>query len=207
MDRKFADLSNNNPGGVEWGLYHQAGHRLIGLKATEGTGFVDDTHAIRSENAHKNGIWVLHYHFGHANMDADLQARAFWNQVKGHFASKDFAALDIEVNDGLSDVQVATWSNNFIAGFQKLSGHSMIVYSDQSFLSGLLSAGLRWPGGRAWVAAYGPSEPSIRGVTTWAWQYTDGGQGPEPHHYAGVGDCDGSILNLGTYLRLRLGKP
>ena len=207
MDRNFADLSNNNAQAIQWKEYAKAGHVLVGLKATEGQGFVDQTHGPRSEAAHSEGVWVLHYHFGHPNLSASAQASHFWGQIRGHFAKKDFACLDIEVTDGQSWAQIANWSEAFISELAKLSGHSSLVYSSADFLSHIVASGLRWPGQRGWIAAYGPNKPSVPSVKGWAWQYTDGNIGPLPHHYMGIGNCDGSLLNWGTYLRLRLTKP
>ncbi len=207
MDRYFADISNNNSQTVNWNQYRKAGHVLVGLKATEGNTFVDKTHPTRSENAHSAGVHVMHYHFAHPGKDANQQAQFFWAQIKGHFAKRDFAALDIEVSDGLSDVQVARWVEQFDAAFRHISGHTLIGYSGESFLQGLKRAGMKLAGERWWTAAYGPNEPHVAGTTTWAWQRTDGTIGPPPHTCAGIGNCDISSLNWATYLRLRLLKP
>jgi lysozyme len=208
-NRYFADVSNNNGETIGWTQYSKLGqHVLVALKATEGTGFVDRTHASRSEHAHEAGVWVAHYHFGHPGESASEQASAFWNQVRDHFASKDFAVLDIEISSGLTNAEVVSWCRQFIAAFKATSaGHSVVVYSDESFLEGLVGAGLTWPGRRGWVAAYGPDEPSIDGVSTWAWQFTNGTEGPEPHACAGVGTCDVSTLNEATFKRLSESKP
>lgn len=207
-NRYFADLSNNNTQQVNWGRYRAAGHVLVGLKATEGTGFIDRTHATRCENAHKAGVWVIHYHFAHPGQSAEAQARAFWAQLHGHFAVRDLAALDIEVTDGLSSVKIAHFVRAFDAAFRRISGHSLVGYSGESFLSSIHSAGARLAGGdRWWIAAYGPVKAHVPGVGTWAWQYTDGQQGPAPHICAGIGRCDISTLNRATYLRLLLRRP
>jgi lysozyme len=203
MNRYWADVSNNNPQQIQWKTYAQQGqHVLVGLKASEGETFVDKTHATRSENAHGAGVWVLHYHFGHPESSPTEQAQFFWSQIHGHFAARDFACLDIET--GSPNAATANWCKTFISHFYAVSGHSSIVYASESYLRSLRANGLRWPGERAWIAAYGPRKPSIAGVSTWAWQFTDGQIGPNPHSCAGIGNCDISELNWGTYLRLRL---
>ncbi len=174
-------------------------HVLVGLKASEGSGFIDKTHASRSEGAHKAGAWVLHYHFGHPGSSASVQAKFFWNQIHGHFAAKDFACIDIEVTDGQTSREISNWVEVFTVAFKAASGHSLIGYSGESFLGDIGRSGIsRW-----WIAAYGPREPS----GAWAWQFTDGKEGPQPHACAGIGNCDISKLNWATYLRLRLRRP
>jgi lysozyme len=200
MNRYWADVSNNNTQTINWTEYAKVGqHVLVGLKATEGTTFLDRTHAPRSEGAHKAGSWVVHYHFAHPNESAVAQARFFWAQIRGHFAAKDFACIDIEVADGQSNHEIAAFVGAFKAEFEKSSGHSLIGYSGESFHNGIGSCGIK----RWWLAAYGPNEP--RGA--WAWQFTDGQIGPQPHSCAGIGNCDISRLNWATYLRLRVKRP
>lgn len=209
-NRNFADISNNNQQPLDFKAYVQSGHVLLGHKTTEGLGFVDQFHVERTERAHKRGSWVLHYHFGHVGESPQEQAKFFWANCHGHFAPKDFLCIDTErgqANNGYPVGSVARWTNEFAQHLKGISGHSVIMYSNEALLAELVRAGLRIPGNRGWIAAYGPRKPSIGGISTWAWQYTDGVIGPQPHHYAGIGNCDGSLLNRGTFLRLALSKP
>lgn len=210
-NRYFADISNNNQQHLNEDAYVKAGsHLLIGHKSSEGTGFVDQFHADRSQRFHKAGAWMAHYHFGHCGESPRQQAEFFWSLCHNHFAPKDFLIIDTErgaANDGIPIGSVARWTNEFMGALKGFSGHSCIPYSNEALFAEMMRAGLRIPGHRGWIAAYGPRKPSIGGVSTWAWQYTNGVIGPSPHHYAGIGNCDGSILNRGTYLRLALSKP
>jgi lysozyme len=204
MNRYFADISNNNTQTVNWTEYKKVGqHVLVGLKATEGESFIDKTHASRSEGAHSAGVHVLHYHFGHPNKSAKEQAQFFWGQIKGHFAKRDFACIDIEVSDGMPNAAIASWVRGFAGEFKRVSTHSLIAYSSESFAHSIGNCGItRW-----WVAAYGGPGVPPAGASQWAHQFTDGSIGPQPHSCAGIGNCDVSQLNWGTYGRLRLTKP
>lgn len=204
MNRTFADISNNNPQTIGWHAYRSEGHVLVGLKASEGTNFVDKYHATRSQEAHKAGVWVIHYHFAHPNRSAGAQAQFFWNQIRTHFAARDFACVDIEVSDGFTYPAINQWVRAFTAEFRRVSGHTLIGYSGESFLGSLGSCGInRW-----WVAKYGSGFPvAPANASVWAFQFTDGSAGPEPHSAAGIGHCDMSRLNWGTYLRLRASRP
>lgn len=209
-DLKFADLSNNQAQPIDWAQYKAAGHVLIGLKATEGTGFKDATHNPRARYAHQRGIHVAHYHFAHAGESAGVQADVFWTKVKPVHGRHDYCVLDIEDGgrDGKTMQEVVDWCRQFELAFFKVSGYRRpIVYSNEAFLRQLRNLGYRPGSGKAWIAAYGPHKPSLPGIQTWSWQYTDGTQGPLPHSCAGIGKCDISTLNLKSYLWLRVRKP
>ncbi len=208
MNRYFADISNNNPQAINWSAYHGDGqHVLVGLKATEGTTFIDHTHTDRCQGAHKAGVHVLHYHFGHPGSSASGQAQVFWNKIRGHFATRDLACIDLEVTDGLDMSRVASWLKQFDIHFKDISGHSLIGYAGESFLGDLAAHGGNIAGRRWWVAAYGGRGRAPRGYTRWAHQFTDGSIGPQPHACVGIGRCDVSQLNWATYIRLRATKP
>lgn len=207
MNGLFADISNNNQQEMNFEAYKKHGkHILLGHKTTEGLTFVDQFHAERADRAHhKAHLWMMHYHFAHCKESPTEQAAFFWAHTAGHFAKLDFCAIDTErgmANDGIPAATVAHWTNEFAAHLKKISGHSIIMYSNESLLAELMRAGLRIPGDRAWIAAFGSSRPSVGGIRTWAWQYTDGIIGPKPHNFTGLGNCDGSRLNNGTFLRL-----
>lgn len=210
MNRYFADVSNNNAQDVGWTSYRKDGqHVLVGLKASEGMGFIDKTHASRSEGAHKAGSWVLHYHFGHVGVSAREQVEVFWDQIKDHFARLDFACIDIEGGgmDRRGPIETARWVKEFDHFFRQYTGHTLIGYCNEALLKELVTRGASVAGDRWWIAAYGPNKPVVGGVHTWAWQFTDGVLGLQPRQVAGIGKCDVSILNRGTYTRLRLARP
>lgn len=205
----FADISNNNQQHMDFGHYGKH-HVLLGHKVTEGLGFVDQFHHDRSVRIHGFGhCYMLHYHFGHCRENPQAQADFMWANTHGHFAKRDFLVIDTErgaANDGVAVSVLARWTNQFADRLKKISGHSVIIYSGESLLREIVSSGLRIPGDRAWIAAYGPRKPFIGGIKTWAWQYTNGVIGPEPHSFEGIGNCDGSRLNTGTFMRLFLGR-
>lgn len=209
-NRYFADLSNNNQQTMHFGDYVGAGHVLLGHKASEGTAFVDGNYVDRTQRAHTQGSWVLHYHFGHVGESPEQQAKHFWEIIGDHFASRDLPCIDTErgtANESFSARQDAQWTNAFDVAFRKVSGHTIIKYSNESLLRELVNEGLNHKDKRCWIAAYGRRRPFIPGVQTWAWQYTDGVDGPEPHAFAGIGVSDGSRMNVGTFMRLAAKRP
>lgn len=210
MNRYFADISNNNTGHMNFEAYKKDGqHVLLGHKATEGTNFVDKFHRERCLRAHVAGCWVLHYHFARMGSSAASQARFFWSQIKPFMEAKDFACLDFEQASLMGNTvrAGAQWIVEFDHEFKRVSGHSLIGYCGESLLKDLIRAGASVAGDRWWIAAYGNNKPSIGGIKTWAWQFTDGDIGPQPHSFRGIGQSDGSILNRATYLRLLMSRP
>lgn len=202
MNHYFADLSNNNAGPFDFRIYRQrGGHRLLGLKATEGLHFTDPTHTARAVAAHAQKLAVAHYHFAHPADPAAAQAEAFWAQVEPVHGRKDYCVIDIEIDQGLTPRQIVAWVRDFRAAFRKVSGHDLVGYSGEAFLEWLgADAGIsRW-----WVAAYGPRKPKVSFLRSiWAWQFTDGKDGPKPHETAGIGPSDVSTLNTASALWLR----
>ncbi len=89
------DLSHHNPS-VDFGTLKGGGVEFVGLKATEGIGFVDPTFADRRARAALVGFHrVLLYHFVRPQADAKLQALHF-ARVVGRLAPHERLVLDVE---------------------------------------------------------------------------------------------------------------
>lgn len=196
--RRFADLYEGDSG-FDAHNYAAGGAPFIVLKATQGIGHVDSLHAVRCENAHKNGLAVGHYHFYEENGRPELQAQHFWGTVKGHFLTTwpkgrghddmrnshtDFLILDVESIGGIPNAGELA---NFCRELHRLSGgRALIGYSNKAFL---LEHDLHVPGDKWWVADYPNFPGKIGGRTLWAHQFTESGL------IAGVGrPCDCSVL-------------
>lgn len=195
--RLFADLSDNNAA-FNAHAYASAGHQLVALKASEGVGFTDPKHGPRADQAHHAGLLVAHYHFCRPDTHPDHagEAETFWAAVKPFEWPGDFLVLDLEVTPRGGMAQAAGYLAGFDAALHRISGHRAVGYTYVSYLDEagprLQVASRRW-----WIAAYG-SKPGRLGAGRhrWAWQYTDGRDGPTPHRFAGIGQCDGSRLFL-----------
>ncbi len=96
-------------------------------------------------------------------------------------------------------------------------GPSMSLEEARAFVTHVFSTVGRWPGLYAghylkellgshddrvlakywfWLSQYGPT-PVVPAnwPTLTLWQYSDGGQGPEPHAVDGIGRCDRDMFN------------
>jgi GH25 family lysozyme M1 (1,4-beta-N-acetylmuramidase) len=197
----FADISNNNGGAAFHGhAYKSAGHKLIGLKASEGSGFIDPDHAAWAHAAHAAGLAVLHYHFARPEAGNPIgQARHFKEALGGHFIKgRDRLACDLETS---LPKEGKAWLGEFVAELARLG---VDVHDDlvgYTFLSYFQEAGgITIPSGAWWIAAWGrlmrEREGLGNGQYLWAQQITNGVVGPEPHTFAGIrGHCDGSVIN------------
>lgn len=193
----FADISSNNAS-FDAQKYASAGHLLIGIKATQGRGFVNPDWSAWVRDAHANRLAVLHYHFVDGS-GAVSEANHFWMTARQHFdASRDRLAIDFE-NPALARLGAA--APGYLAEFDHqlhhLSGIHAIGYTFRS----ALSAALRVDSGKWWVAAFGNQWPAgarrrLPSGTLWAWQFTDGEIGADgPRGAAGIGRCDVSVLS------------
>jgi len=205
--RYFADVSSNN-GVISVQHYSEAGHALLAIKATEGTGYVNPGHLKWCEDAHAQGLTVAHYHFcrpGERNIQAELDN--FRHAYLSGWRAGDYVVLDLEVDELTSGpLTVESYAKSFLGKVIDQTGHPPVLYTYQAFREEHLK-NLHVPGGRIWLAKYSAGEPTINHPNSlWAWQYTDGEAGPPPHYYSGIGKSDGSILNLGVAARLWVRK-
>lgn len=205
----WADLSNNDPA-FDPREYRRAGHLLIGWKATQGSWYVDHTHADAARRAHAEGLVVAHYHFAEPQRSGPrTEARAFWQQVRPTYRDGDYLVLDLERGKDArirGDVRTLLgWCAAFARELRKLSGHWPILYVNLDYLLtlGRMTA-LVFPR-RVWLAQYAEhATPPRWARPLWAWQRTDGDVGRPPFTLPGCPRrCDVNVLNARTFRRLR----
>lgn len=199
--RLWADLSSNNPH-FDAKAYRKAGHRLLGVKATEGVTFNDPAHEKLVSAAHGVGVKVAHYHFARPdNNQPAAEAKHFWKVVQPRFKKGDLLVLDLERHHRLGMHATGPWAVAFMAALRKASGRRAILYTGAYFIMecGESIKPAMW---RVWLAAYTKKRLKIPyGGRFWAWQYTGDGHGNPPHTLPGCPqNCDVSILNRRSYL-------
>lgn len=199
--RHMADVSSNNSI-VNIPKYASAGHTRIAIKATEATGYVNPGHHVQAAIAHGHGLCVSHYHFCRPGVTAAVdEMRHFWDTVRSVWEPGDNLHIDLEVEiETLGQRDLAEWHNRYCANLYRISGVDCIPYMNEYYY-GLMRDYLDAPKQRYWIAAYGSQSPRLKhGHELWAWQFTDGRVGPEPHFATGIGDCDLSLVNRGQVL-------
>ena len=158
-------------------------------KATQGTGYHDDTYEQARSAAYAAGLLWGAYHFA----DGSNVGKQVNNYLS--FAmptADDLICLDFEDN-GSNSMSLSD-AENWIQKVEDNLGRTgqCVLYSGNRIKETL---GDRisefWGSRRLWIAQYGTSvQIPASWDTYWLWQYTDGSIGPEPHQCAGTGPCD-----------------
>ena len=194
MTRNFADLSSNNgPDALNAAEYAKAGHVLLAIKVTDGTGYKNPDWAKQTHEAHEHHVGVLSYHFAEQG-DPAAQAKFFLDTLKssGEFHPYDAIALDIEREQGITNPSA------FVGGFDsycRTEGQKdLVVYTELSYHE---EHGLAPRNGRLWIADY-----SARLGGYWADQYSSSAM------VHGInGPCDVSELSFAAYIYHLTHKP
>jgi MYXO-CTERM domain-containing protein len=161
-------------GSINWTKVYGAGYRFAIMKASEGTGYTDDTFKTNWAASKKAGLIRGAYHFFRPKYDGVAQAKHFVS-VMGNLTTTDLPpVLDLEVQDGVSDATVISRAKAFLETVEKLTGKTPVIYTGYFFTSlGSPSGFSKYP---LWVAHWGVSCPNIPsgGWKKWTfWQNTD----------------------------------
>lgn len=198
--RLMADVSSNN-GPISVPNYSRAGHVVLAVKATQGTGYVNPFHKQQCDLAHDFGLTVVHYHYCDVGNSPEVEISHFRHVYNKAWRAGDYACFDIEV-PGHTGSSASAILRQYYLDTQR----EPVLYTYRSFLENQLR-GVKIPGNRAWVADYSSKVIHLPApYHLWAKQYTDGAEGPEPHFYSGIGKCDGSEVTAGVALALRTRK-
>ena len=189
----MADVSSNN-GEINIPAYSRAGHVIIAIKATQGDHYTNPYHKKQCDEAHEFGLTVLHYHFNE-EVGPSQEVAHFRSVYQKSWRNGDYTGFDFESGQSSNYVQ-RTIDDYYIHTLRQPS-----LYCDESDYWDKYSV-VKIPGNRKWIANYSHQPPFKK----WSWQYTDGKIGPQPHHYAGIGDSDGSVIALGPATALALRK-
>ena len=161
----MVDLSSNN-GAPNLGAHYKAGYRTIALKATESNNYTWSAHAGLSDEWHKLGGRVVHYHFAQPGNPVG-QADYFLNAVRPHLGKNDVLCLDAE-RGGID----GAFSRAFIDRVTSRVSVAGLIYGSPAFLN--TNKVQKYKGWRLWLAEYGPRADVPSSWQTWmAWQFTD----------------------------------
>ncbi|MGL4345988.1 MAG: GH25 family lysozyme [Cellulosilyticaceae bacterium] len=174
-------------GKIDYAKVKSSGVKVVYIKATEGTTYVDPTMDQNYAGAKAAGLAIGFYHFLSPVDEADAikQAEHFVRTIKG----KQYTcrlALDLEVNKkNLSKEQITTIAITFLNKVKELTGKGTVVYTYTSFVKENLTERLK--DYRLWIAQYGVTWPAENGI----WDSWIGFQSTEHGRVPGIqGDCD-----------------
>src|SRR5262245_11946418 len=124
--------SYQHPGGagIDWGTV-AANRRFVIIKASEGTGYVNQYYADDSTQARANGMIVGAYHFLRYTSSGAAQAQHFLSAIGGNVPPGDVPAmLDVEdVNDSASPEQRTQIMKEWLDTVEAASGRKPMIYS------------------------------------------------------------------------------
>jgi len=195
------DLSHHNAD-PDFARVRAAGVVGVIHKATQGTGFVDDSYDDRKQPALDAGLLWGAYHFGTGD-DVDAQVAHFIDTVQpdGSFV----LVLDFEKNTTSGQTSMSLdQARDFLTAVEEQTGQKPVLYTG-SYLTDV-GGGAAIPdlgSYRVWWARYA-SQPHLH-VTWpnfWLWQYSDGANGPDVKAVDGATPCDCSTFS-GTEAALR----
>jgi lysozyme len=191
----FVDLSHWDPAS-SYSAVKEDGMVGVIFKATEGSGYTDPTYVQQQQSAKAAGLKWGAYHFATA-ATTSAQIDNFMR-----YASPDpdeLFCLDWEDygDNTMSLSAVKEW----IAEVEKQLDREgeCVLYSGNTAKEALGDDVDTFLGARRlWLCQYG-SEPKWQKSwkAFWAWQFTDGISGPQPHSVSGVGACDINSYDYG----------
>ncbi len=172
---------------IDWARVAASGKRFVYMKASEGTSLIDDRYVFNRAQAKAYGMLVGAYHFARPNRTpGDAIAEADYFLAMSQIAAGDLLpVLDLEVNGGLSPVELQEWTKSYLGRIYERTGARGVIYTSPSFWRNSM-ADTTWFAANGyrtlWVAHWttGPA-PSIPGGnwggTGWTfWQYTSSGK-------------------------------
>lgn len=196
MNAKGMDISHHN-GQIEWDQV-PAEIEFVGIKATEGTGYVDPILAHNASAAKAKGKKTIAYHFFKPDQDAIAQAHHLLNTIAG--MKFDYLALDVEDEEGAvqwesldHDTRVAKISH-FLEVVDPAGFGRCVIYCSPGWWNGVFGQA-DFSGHPLWVADYSRSPGSPRLCGQWdaftIHQYSERGTVPG----VGSGEVDVNVWN------------
>lgn len=180
------DVSDNNHDGgqpIDWSEVMRSGVRAVMIKATQGTDYTNEWLDRDAHGARAAGLHIGYYHFAEPSVDAAnvaAESDRFTLAING--LPRDIGvALDLEVSNGLSWAELATYARAFLDPLAA-KGIGTALYVNASWFGSL--PGAPW-NHRLWLASWGVRPRR----SVWAWQSSGTGACP------GVpGECDLDVL-------------
>lgn len=157
--------ANNHLAGepVQWTLVYAASYRAVMVKCTEGVDYVNPWLGEDAAAAHKAGLKVGYYHFAHPGENVATDEAHHACDIIAALPCDLGLALDLELTEGCTWVELAAWAREFHREARKQVEHSPL-YTPPSLLENLVGAPWGW---RLWLPQTARPRREV-----WAWQMT-----------------------------------
>jgi lysozyme len=182
------DLSHWDPAS-DYNAVKGAGIHGVIYKATEGTGYTDDTYVNQRKAARAAGLLWGGYHFADSsNVNAQID-----NFMRFCCPDPDeLFCLDWEDNGGsvMSTSDAKTWITEVERQLNRPG--ECVIYSGNTAKEKINGKDDFFGSRRLWLCHYTSGTPTWQQSwdVYWLWQFTDGQSGPNPHSISGIGHCD-----------------
>lgn len=154
------------------------GIRIVYIKATQGTNYVDPDFERNYRDAEKERLAIGFYHYVTARNinEAREEARFFASHIHDKVQHAR-PAMDFEVFDDLTRSEIREIALHFLATLEAETRQRPVIYTDASNASGTF-ADDRLREYRLWIADYGVVRPDMENPwRAWSgWQFTDRGR-------------------------------
>ena len=165
-------------GRIDFERVRKNGIRIVYIKATQGTDYVDPDFERNYRDAHKEGLAIGFYHYVTARSinEAREEARFFASHIREK-VNHVKPAMDFEVFGELTTAEIREISQHFLTTLEEKTKHKPVIYSDSSNASSRF-ADDRFREYPLWIAEYGVTRPNMENPWhRWSgWQYTDRGR-------------------------------
>lgn len=165
-------------GRIDFERVRNDGIRIVYIKATQGSDYIDPDFERNYRDADKAGLAIGFYHFVTARNETEAreEARFFASRIRNK-KQHARATMDFEVFGDLSIAESRLISEEFLRTLEEEVGYIPALYSDASNASSRFADDRfrRYP---LWIAEYGVSRPDMENPWwRWSgWQYTDRGR-------------------------------
>lgn len=181
---RIPDYSHWN-GSVDFSVLPRLGINRVLIKATEGTGGVDQRFYENREKAIKALLSWSAYHYFHPELDPVIQAKHFVNSVNsGGLMPTEPLTLDMEMPPNTDPTTSARNALSCLVTIEQLSGLRPIIYTRSTFWKLYYYRAYDWAGFYPLHVAHykdfsGPLVCLPWSPEGWVrWQYTDRDRGP-----------------------------
>jgi GH25 family lysozyme M1 (1,4-beta-N-acetylmuramidase) len=173
-------------GTINWTKVAATGKRFAFMKASESTGFVDNTYNTNRQQARAAGLYVGAYHFAQPSSgagDAIAEADHFIDTA-APVSGDLLPVLDLERSGSLSQTALTNWVKAFLGRVHERVGVKAIIYVSPNFWRTYMGDS-SWFGANGydilwvahWTTGVAPTVPGGNwGGDGWTfWQYTSDG--------------------------------
>lgn len=164
-------------GRIDFSRVRNSGIRIVYIKATQGTDYVDPYFEQNYRDADKEGLAIGFYHYVTARTvsDAEEQARYFASYIRGKH-QRARPVMDFETFGKLTRPEIHEIALCFLTALEAETSHIPAIYSD-SYNASTNFADDRLRRYPLWIAEYDVTRPDMENLwSSWSgWQYTDRG--------------------------------